>query len=201
MLDEPYWPRRLRSFRDRNGLSQAALADILGVNQKTVSRWERGEDTPSLALRQRLRDLMRRRQTDRRDRALVMRVRNSCWPQTLLTRGAVFLEANAAALVEAGLPFEDLRGRTIYGNFGDETDRVTARWEREGFFQGEFAMWITLNAERLPNGQTNWLRTLDTPHFNDEGDIWCLSELKRITQAEYDTLYGQFGGPILAVPF
>jgi transcriptional regulator with XRE-family HTH domain len=201
MLDDDHWPRQLRAFRSGQGLSQVALAEMLGVNQKTVSRWERGEDMPGMAMRRVLRDLICRRNGAGRDRALTMRVRNSCWPQTILTRGAVFIEANAAALAEAGLPHEDLRGHSIYGRFGDETDVVTARWEREGFFQGEFAMCITLNFERLPDGGVNWLRTLDTPYFTGDGDIWCLSELKRLSEQEYGELYRQYGGPFLRVPF
>lgn len=33
---------KLRSFRRRMGLKQWALADLLGIDQATVSRWERG---------------------------------------------------------------------------------------------------------------------------------------------------------------
>lgn len=201
MLDDFHWPGQIQGYRRRYGLSQAALADTLGVHQRTVSRWERAEDMPGPAMRRILRDLIRRGQGARRDQALAMRVRNSCWPQTLLTEGAIFIEANAAALKEARLPYDDLRGRSIYGSFGEETDLVTARWEREGFFRGEFAMGITLNVEQLPDGGANWLRTLDTPHFTEDGDVWCLSELKRLSKDEYDSLYRQFGGPILVVPF
>ena len=33
----------IRALRTRLGLTQKALADILGVNSNTVARWERGE--------------------------------------------------------------------------------------------------------------------------------------------------------------
>ena len=35
-------PADLRAWRDRQGLRQADLADLLGVHAMTVSRWERG---------------------------------------------------------------------------------------------------------------------------------------------------------------
>jgi class 3 adenylate cyclase len=41
---------RIRHRRDRLGLSQAALAGVLQVSPQTVSKWERGEDSPDLAL-------------------------------------------------------------------------------------------------------------------------------------------------------
>lgn len=51
------WKTFVRFYRLRHGLSQARLAAALGVAQRTVSRWERGEDSPSIAQQKRLRDL------------------------------------------------------------------------------------------------------------------------------------------------
>ena len=34
--------KELKEWRERNGLSQAKLAGVLGVDVMTVSRWERG---------------------------------------------------------------------------------------------------------------------------------------------------------------
>jgi len=51
------WNSIIRNCRLRHGLSQARIAAMLGVSQRTVSRWERGEDNPSLAQQRRLRDL------------------------------------------------------------------------------------------------------------------------------------------------
>lgn len=51
------WGTFVRRYRLRHGLSQVHMAELLGVAQRTVSRWERGEDNPSVAQRKRLRDL------------------------------------------------------------------------------------------------------------------------------------------------
>ena len=51
------WGRLIRRHRLRHGLTQMRLAGALGVSQKTVSRWERGEDSPSLDQQRLLRDL------------------------------------------------------------------------------------------------------------------------------------------------
>ena len=48
------WARRLKDYRSLNGLTQQALADDFGVDRTTVSRWERGVDEPSLAIRRRI---------------------------------------------------------------------------------------------------------------------------------------------------
>ena len=51
------WGEIVRGFRFRRGLSQVEVAGLLGVSQRTISRWERGEDNPSLTQQRRLRDL------------------------------------------------------------------------------------------------------------------------------------------------
>lgn len=51
------WSERVKDYRLRHGLTQQRLALMLGVAQKTVSRWERGEDKPSLEQQRQLRDL------------------------------------------------------------------------------------------------------------------------------------------------
>jgi transcriptional regulator with XRE-family HTH domain len=51
------WDSIIRNCRLRNGMSQASIAAKLGVSQRTVSRWERGEDNPSLAQQRRLREI------------------------------------------------------------------------------------------------------------------------------------------------
>lgn len=51
------WACLVSRYRLRHGLTQARLGSIVGVSQRTVSRWERGEDRPSLEVQKRLRDL------------------------------------------------------------------------------------------------------------------------------------------------
>jgi transcriptional regulator with XRE-family HTH domain len=51
------WSSILKSYRSRYGLSQQRLADVLGVSQRTISRWERCQDHPNKSTQRRLRDL------------------------------------------------------------------------------------------------------------------------------------------------
>ena len=51
------WSTFVKRYRLRHGLSQMHMAGMLGVAQRTVSRWERGEDKPSVVQQKRLRDL------------------------------------------------------------------------------------------------------------------------------------------------
>lgn len=44
------WPIRLQLMRKVAGMKQSALADKLGVDQTTVSKWERGAATPNSSI-------------------------------------------------------------------------------------------------------------------------------------------------------
>ncbi len=54
---EPEWSKLIRHYRLQHHLTQERLGLLLGVSQKTVSRWERDEDRPRLDQQRRLRDL------------------------------------------------------------------------------------------------------------------------------------------------
>lgn len=44
-------PQAIRQVRQKQGWTQADLAERLGVSQSTISFWERGVETPSLTHR------------------------------------------------------------------------------------------------------------------------------------------------------
>jgi len=51
------WSAFIRRYRLRHGLTQGRMGLLVGVSQRTISRWERGEDSPNLLWQRRLRDL------------------------------------------------------------------------------------------------------------------------------------------------
>lgn len=53
------WDDIIRRYRLRHGLTQQRMGELLGVSQRTISRWERGQDRPNLDLQRALRDLTR----------------------------------------------------------------------------------------------------------------------------------------------
>ncbi|MCH9765617.1 MAG: helix-turn-helix domain-containing protein [Alphaproteobacteria bacterium] len=52
-----HWNEIVKHYRLRHGLSQSEMAKLMNVSQRTISRWERGEDRPGIAYKKRLRDL------------------------------------------------------------------------------------------------------------------------------------------------
>jgi transcriptional regulator with XRE-family HTH domain len=48
----------LKRFRTESAMTQAAFAELFGVDTSTVSRWERGRDKPGLSVQRQLRALV-----------------------------------------------------------------------------------------------------------------------------------------------
>lgn len=48
------WGKNLRSARANEGLTQTALAELVGVNQNSISRFEQGNPAPDDAMKLRL---------------------------------------------------------------------------------------------------------------------------------------------------
>ena len=57
---QPEWSILTKRYRRQFGLTQHGMGQLLGVSQKTVSRWESGENQPSLAQQQQFRELLRK---------------------------------------------------------------------------------------------------------------------------------------------
>lgn len=43
------FPRRLRMLRERRGISRRVLSELCGLSKNMISRYERGERSPSLS--------------------------------------------------------------------------------------------------------------------------------------------------------
>lgn len=92
MVDDD-WLATLRRFRREYHLTQRELAVFLGVNQKTVSRWERGTDHPSPETRERLRTLLEAGSLDRLP-AVYEAVREAPIPIALVDNNGTVLVAS-----------------------------------------------------------------------------------------------------------
>lgn len=202
MAPEPngYWQRLVQRLRSRLDLSQTDFAEALGVDQSTVSRWEHGLDLPSRASRNRLKALMRSGGTNRFDTALRWRVRTARRPVTLVGPGARFLEVSPPAGLLLGLDPRSMRERAIYGLFGPEADEATEAWEHSGIFEGELAMTMAVNRV-VRDRRTLFIGTEDMPHAAADGEIWCLCELRSISQTGYRAFFETRGGRLAGIPF
>lgn len=72
------WGNAIRAYREGHGLTQNDLATSLGVDQGTISRWERGRIDPSLNVKRMLVDkIIRFREEDPTLQQLIERIKRS----------------------------------------------------------------------------------------------------------------------------
>jgi transcriptional regulator with XRE-family HTH domain len=111
----PALGRSLRAWRAARRVKQAHAAEILGVSQATVSRWESGALAPSPRETARLADLLAARPETDADRALLDLVESSTQSTHLICDlSHRLLAASPARSGEWGLPKEDLLGVSLW---------------------------------------------------------------------------------------
>lgn len=107
--------RSLRAWRAVRRIKQAHAAEILGVSQATISRWESGALAPSRREALRLADLLAARPESDADRALLELVESSAEPTHLVCDlSHRLLAASPVRSREWGLPKEDLMGVSLW---------------------------------------------------------------------------------------
>ncbi|MBO9557377.1 MAG: helix-turn-helix transcriptional regulator [Caulobacter sp.] len=107
--------RSLRAWRTARRVKQAHAAEILGVSQATVSRWESGGLAPSPREAARLTDLLIARPASDADHALLDLVETSTEPAHLICDlSHRLLAASPARSREWSLPKEDLLGMSLW---------------------------------------------------------------------------------------
>lgn len=135
------WSTTVKAARIRHGLKQSALADYLGTDQATISRWERGVTEPTVAMKKHISRIMEQLHPDGRT---VDRVRHSilqAQDALILTFPGNFATSLASPSARAAMSIKDGR-------------EVTYNWEAEE---------KSLHQEVLYGPATNSLRLFDDP--------------------------------------
>lgn len=195
------WPNLIKQLRRRAGLSQAALAEELGVRQASVSRWENGHDLPSLQLRRRMRTMLQTSNASCLKQQLQIRMTYAPSPMSIVGPGARFLDFSRSFAAETGTIIERLKGHRIYGQFGETVDVTTEKWEKSGIFSGDVAFTLTVLTFEDAAGQSIHLKNFDTPHLIDDDEIVTICETRRIEKTAYDEHILTYGGPVFSLSY
>ena len=133
--DERALGRSLRSWRALRRIKQLHAAQLLGVSQATVSRWENGQSPPSLDEAQRLRTLMAARLDSAADRVLARLVQQSALPVHLicdLTHR--LLAASPAREAQFKVATSQLMGASLWRYASDDIVAAEAQLADHGWF-------------------------------------------------------------------
>lgn len=146
------WGAQLRRFRRLRALKQAALAEMVGVDQATISRWESGRQSPDLAMQQRLRDLMRR--IEPREEVLLKHWINTSVGYTVLCDEDRIIRAASPSYCNIhGLSPTEVLGLSTIPSFTAELERALWLAVDRGFFEGEVASVTVVGRNNALSGQ------------------------------------------------
>lgn len=104
----------IRLLRRRLGLTQKELAEALGVDQVTVSRWERGVDAPRPGRLARLRDMLRKDEYGRATARQAAIVRLNLAPATIVSCDHRLTDISSKGIVH----FARTRGIDVTNDIG-----------------------------------------------------------------------------------
>ncbi len=136
--DAGEWGAQLRRFRRLRALKQSALAELVGVDQATVSRWESGRQSPDLGTQRRLRDLMRA--VEPREEILLRHWIDASVGYTVLCdEDRIVRAASPSYCAIHGVSPTEVLGRSAVPAFTAELEHALWVTVDRGFFEGDVA--------------------------------------------------------------
>lgn len=179
------FPAGLRRVRVSSGLTQSDLADMLNVDQATISRWERGAQMPDNAMQNRLRDLLFRGRAIS-DARLVHLVRSVSGLMVLINAEGKFIAVSDA--LRRILP----AGKESIAEI--MTPSIEEFWNAansSGFFRGEVASIHTAVEIIRTDGSSCYISGSLHPVTLADGSVQMLGEGKEIDALAFQTLRAQ----------
>jgi DNA-binding XRE family transcriptional regulator len=194
------WTTQLRRFRRQRALKQVALADMLGVDQATVSRWESGRQSPDLGMQRRLRSLMQ--QAGPRQEVLLRHWIDTAVGFTSLTdENRVAVAASPSFCAYHGVDASDLVGMSTVPAFTEELEQLWGIAVDHGFLEGDIASVTAVSRANLLSGKERNVGTIAvwTPIPLNDGQILRRVDVIRLSEEQYAKARVDNGGPMREV--
>lgn len=179
-----HWQGQIRRFRKARGLTQAALAEHLGVEQATVSRWECGTHEPELGIQRRLRDMIYGKGPGS-DCFILNSIRFSPFAVKLVTSDGTNLAASTNAALCHGVMTQQLASAHYRPFYTEELEKNWDRAVEMGFFDGDLICVQVYNKWKpLDGGSEKACMSYWTPTRLSGGEIVMFGEFKMIEEDE-----------------
>lgn len=194
------WGAQLRRFRRLRALKQTALAEIVGVDQATVSRWESGRQNPDLRMQQRLRDLMRR--IEPREEVLLKHWIDASVGYTVLCDEHRIIRAASSSYCDIhGVSPAEVLGRSSLPVFTADLERALWLAVEQGFFEGEVASVTVVSRWNMLSGRRRGVGGIAvwTPVPLADGQIWRRIDRLALSDEQYETARQQNPDPTRVV--
>lgn len=194
------WGAQLRRFRRLRSLKQTALAELIGVDQATVSRWERGQQSPDLGMQQRLRDLLRRIEPG--EEVLLKHWINASVGYTVLCdEDRVIRAASPSYCSIHGLSSTEVLGLSSIPVFTAELERALWLTADRGFFEGEVASATVVGRVNALSGRPRDIPGISvwTPVPLTDGRVLRRVDRIALSSEQFETAQRENGGLVRIV--
>lgn len=198
--DTEEWGPQIRRFRRLRAIKQNALAEQLGVDQATVSRWESGRQVPDLGMQRRLRALMRG--AEPRDEVLLKHWIDTALGYTMLTDAErTIVAASPSFCVLHEVAASEVVGMSAVPIFTDELERLWWFAVEHGFFDAEIASVTVVSRFNTLSDKRSHVGAISvwTPVHLTTGEVLCRSDRISLSDEEFARARDQNGGPIRIV--
>jgi transcriptional regulator with XRE-family HTH domain len=194
------WTTQLRRFRRLRALKQTALADLLGVDQATVSRWESGRQSPDLGMQRRLRSLMQ--QAGPREEVLLRHWINAAVGYTSLSdENRVVVAASPSFCDYHRVNASEIEGMSLIPAFTEELEQLWAMAIERGFLEGDIASVTLVSRSHLLSGYERNVGTIAvwTPVPLADGQFLRRVDVIRLSDEQFSKARADNGGPMRVV--
>ena len=176
------FPAGLRQVRISSGLTQSDLAEMLNVDQATVSRWERGAQMPDADMQTRLRDILFRGRAIS-DSRLTHLVRSAHSLMALIAADGKFL-----ALSETAVALVTAQSTSLADVMTPSVQEVWDAAVAAGFFRGETASVTYAIEVKRPDGTLVPIEGSIHPAPLTDGSVLMLAEGREVSHETYTRL-------------
>jgi transcriptional regulator with XRE-family HTH domain len=193
------WGQQIRAFRRQRLIKQSVLAEMAGVDQATISRWERGLQLPDVQMQRRLRDLLRKATPDE---AILKHL-------TRMSLGEVMLSNHEQTILASSAPYaqthrvtaDHIVGMSWRGKQNGEGEGLIRRAIQCGFFRGDVA---SVSVVMLSKSLSGHRRNVPTKVLwgalpLSDGTIVRQVQRRTLTDDEFVHCREQNGGPFRIV--
>lgn len=185
------WSKKVKNIRKIRGYKQQSLAHELGVSQSTISHWERGAEIPSLAMQNKIDDLLDSNTQIQNLERLKKAVRNS-QNLVLVSNKLIRFDISNFLAKWLNLDINKLINQNLLGDFDNCHDKVVDELFKSKFFQGKIA-----SAEaviRFYKNKSFFAHLYLVPIVIYNKEISALTTVTPIDEEEYNNCIQHWGG-------
>ena len=190
------WSNEIFRFRQQHSLKQAVFAEMVGVDQATVSRWEKGCHSPDSMMQRRILALIQRTPTQQQLHRYLVRTALSA--VVLLDINRTIIAASARYCEAHGLAHAEVIGRSASPIYNEEGNRFWQCAREYGLYRGALASatLVTLTnalSGRKPNIFTKEIWTLIR---QPDGETVLRGERRHLAEGDFARARDENGGPM-----